>query len=89
MLSNCINPKCRRPLNSFAEGRLYHFDIVAISIPAVDENRADFDETPKRQNAQFWLCGHCSETMTVALEPLDGVRLLPVFTTTPSLPLSV
>jgi len=78
VLLHCVNRNCQRPLDSFSDGRLYHFDIVSISVPAVDEDRLQFDEIPKRKTFQFWLCGPCSQTMTVTLEPLDGLRLVPL-----------
>jgi hypothetical protein len=80
VLLHCVNRDCQRPLDSFSDGRLFHFDIVSISVPAVDEDRSEFDEIPKRKTVQFWLCGPCSETMTLALEPLDGLHLVPLQT---------
>ncbi len=77
-MSQCANPNCERVLSSFSEGRLFQFEITSISISAVDENSAQFDETPHRETAQFWLCAQCASTMTLALEPLGGLRVLPL-----------
>ena len=78
MLAYCVNPNCYAPLHSFAEGRLYQFEIVSISVSASDDMSAPFDEKPERQTAQFWLCGQCSSSMTLLLEPVKGLRLVPL-----------
>ncbi len=78
MISQCSNPSCGRPLSSLAEGRLFQFEITSISISAVDENSEQFDETPQRETAHFWLCAQCAATMTLWLEPLGGLRVLPL-----------
>lgn len=78
MISLCSNPSCGRALSSLAEGRLFQFEITSISISAVDENPDQFDETPKRETAHFWLCSECASTMTLALDPFGGLRVLPL-----------
>ena len=78
MVSQCSNPSCRRPLSALSEGRLYQFEIVSISISAVDSSAEDLDETPQRQAANFWLCSQCSLTMTLSLEPQEGLKLVPI-----------
>lgn len=78
MLAYCANPSCRVPLHSFAEGRLFQFEVVSISISASDESAEPFDEKPERQTAQFWLCGACASSMTLVLEPQKGLALVPL-----------
>jgi hypothetical protein len=78
MISQCSNPGCGRTLSSLAEGRLFQFEITSISVSAVDENSDHFDETPQRETAHFWLCSQCASTMTLSLEPLGGLRVLPI-----------
>ena len=78
MLAYCANPSCCAPLHSFAEGRLFQFEIVSISIAASDDTAAPFDEKPERQTAQFWLCGRCGSSMSLMLDPQRGLRLVPV-----------
>jgi hypothetical protein len=78
MLSQCANANCCRPVTSLSEGRLYQFDIVSISVSANDDSVVDPDETPHRETAHFWLCASCAKTMTLELEPLAGLRLLPI-----------
>jgi hypothetical protein len=76
MLARCINEGCNRPLYSFAEGRLFQFEVVSISLAASDEKSAPFDEKPQRETLHLWLCGQCASTMTVVLEPARGVKLI-------------
>lgn len=78
MLAHCVNPDCRTSLRSFSEGRLFQFEIVSISVAAIDEDRAPFDEKPHRQTSHFWLCGNCAARMSVTLEPLSGLQLTPL-----------
>jgi hypothetical protein len=78
MLGHCVNPDCRVSLQSFNEGRLFQFEIVSISVPASDECALPFDEKPRRQTSHFWLCGTCASTMLVTLEPLEGLKLVPL-----------
>ena len=88
MVSHCANPSCGRPLSSLAEGRLFQFEITSISISAVDEKSAQFDETPHRETAHFWLCAQCASTMMLTLDPLEGLRVLPL-ESLPSVPRSL
>lgn len=78
MLAYCANPSCGTSLHSFAEGRLFQFEIVSISVSASDDMTEPFDEKPERTTAQFWLCGNCSGSMTLLLEPQKGLRLIPI-----------
>jgi hypothetical protein len=78
MLSQCANPTCAKPLTSLSEGRLFQFEIVSISVSATDDTSADFDETPRRETAHFWLCPQCAATMALTLEPASGLRLVPL-----------
>jgi hypothetical protein len=78
MLAYCVNPACCAPLYSFPEGRLFQFEVVSISIAASDDTTAPFDEKPERQTAHFWLCGRCADDMTLVLEPLKGLSIVPL-----------
>jgi|SRR5215467_2365875 len=78
MMLQCINPSCCRPLTTFSEGRFFQFEITSISVTAVDDELQDFDETPSRETANFWLCAQCARSMTVMLEPVQGLKLVPL-----------
>jgi hypothetical protein len=78
MLAHCVNPNCGVPLHSFAEGRLYQFEVVSISISASDESGGPFDERPSTQTAQFWLCLRCATSFRLVLDPASGLKILPI-----------
>jgi hypothetical protein len=84
MLAHCINQDCREQVRSLAEGRLFQFEIVSISLSADDDCRDSTDETPRSETAQFWLCNSCAEAMTLTLEPAMGLKILPLADLTPT-----
>jgi len=77
-MARCINENCNLPLHSLSEGRLFQFEIVSISLAANDEAIAPFDEKPRRETVHFWLCGSCASTLTLVLEPVRGLKLVPL-----------
>jgi len=92
MLAHCRNENCKRTLHSFAEGRLFQFEVISISLAASDEKSAPFDEKPQRETLHFWLCGRCASKMTLVLEPARGLRLMSLDErnpNTPELPIAV
>jgi hypothetical protein len=78
MVVQCVNPSCCRPLTSLSEGRLFQFEITSISVSAVDDELQEFDETPRRETSNFWLCAQCSRTLTMVMEPVHGLKLVPL-----------
>lgn len=77
MTTKCANPSCGTTLQSFTEGRFFSFEIVSISIAASDENNSPYDEKPRTQALQYWLCGSCSARVSLVLEPARGLKLVP------------
>ena len=73
----CINETCNRPLQ-LSEGRLFQFEITLISLAVNDKNAAPFDEKPQREMLHFWLCGDCAARSTLVLEPVRGLKLVPL-----------
>jgi len=76
MLSCCANQSCGQPLTFLAEGRLFQFQIVSISVTIDDSEEMGYDEVPNREVANFWLCGSCAATMQLVLTPYEGLRLV-------------
>jgi hypothetical protein len=76
MVGHCANEKCNRSLHSFAEGRLFQFEVISISVTVNNATSAPFDEKPQRETAHFWLCADCASTFTLVLEPARGIRLI-------------
>ena len=77
-MMSCVNRNCNRPISTFSEGRLFHFEVLSISVAADDSKKRDFDEVPHREGVHFWLCGPCAADMTLVLEPVGGLRLVPL-----------
>jgi hypothetical protein len=78
MLIRCANPNCHIPRKSYSEGRLFQFEIVAISVAASDDTCEPFDEKPERKISHFWLCESCAAKMSLELDPKQGLRLVPL-----------
>ena len=74
---SCVNRNCLLPLSNFAEGRLFHFELTWISVSADDRHTRADDEIPNRQTLQYWLCGSCSARMTLMMDALEGLKLVP------------
>ncbi len=82
MVAQCANENCKLRFESFSEGRLFQFEVVSVSMSAKDV-LTSATEGERRQSAQFWLCGNCAGTMTLVLEPAEGLRLIPLGTELP------
>jgi hypothetical protein len=67
MVSNCANPKCAKPLHYLRDGRVFVFD--------VQDNMTAGDAKRTRHVEHFWLCGTCSQTMSME-QSTDGVHLV-------------
>ena len=66
MVSQCANPKCAKPLHYLRDGRIFVFDMA-------DKIGPNGKRT--RRMEHFWLCGVCSQTMTME-QSAEGVRLI-------------
>ena len=75
MVSKCANPTCSTPLLNLREGRLFQFEVRAISVPCVDPPEAETSEVPTRQIAHYWLCGPCSKDVSLVLD-VDAVEVV-------------
>lgn len=63
MVSQCFNPECRAPFLYLREGRL--IALRRRAKPAIAE-RVEF----------FWLCGECSNRMTVKMKLQGAMSLI-------------
>jgi hypothetical protein len=88
-MMSCVNRNCSRPLEAFSDGRLFHFEVLSISVAVDDREKRDFDEVPHREGIHFWLCGDCARNMTLVLEPIGGLQLVPLEQETAGVPDSV
>jgi hypothetical protein len=71
MVNACANPGCGKPLHYLREGRIFLFELAT--------GRGGSDRKPPRHVEHFWLCGACSESLTLrqSAKGIDVVRKLP------------
>jgi hypothetical protein len=70
MVDQCANPHCCKPLHYLNEGRIYVFETRDRSTRSSAE-----EEACRREH--FWLCGSCSQSMSLEKTPECAVRLVP------------
>lgn len=77
MLSKCANPDCNTPFHYLRDGRLYQIDTADSAEPG---DSLPFTFEPKRPHKVefFWLCGHCSTSMTLSFQRGKGVVAVPL-----------
>jgi hypothetical protein len=63
MVSQCANPGCRRELHYLRDGRIYAFAISA--------------GNGSKSLERFWLCGECSNSMTLTCLNQTEVKTAP------------
>ena len=76
MVSNCANPNCGTPLRYLRDGRLYQFEVRAVS--KADSQDSPPKRRPLRQVWHYWLCGACSSSMTLQFDQLRGLKIMPL-----------
>ncbi len=67
MLNQCANTSCGKPLHYLREGRIFVFDMP-------DPAAAAGERTRRLQH--FWLCGRCSETLSMELSSDKEIRVV-------------
>jgi hypothetical protein len=72
MLAKCANPTCSTPLVYLREGKIF---MVESPQPKFERLNA---AKPKASNRveHFWLCGPCSNEMTVTYDRQRGVEII-------------
>ena len=70
MLSKCANPTCNTPLHYLREGKIFKVE-AAPNMPYLVNS-----PKPVRKVEHFWLCGPCSETMTLQIKPVGEVEVV-------------
>jgi hypothetical protein len=72
MMNHCSNPNCGKPLHYLREGRIYVFDVEDPQSSVSSDGRY-----PHHHLEHFWLCGRCSETLSLERAGDAGIRLMP------------
>lgn len=68
MVSRCANPNCFATFHYLHEGRLF----------VLDEHAGASLRLTSHALRCFWLCSQCAQTLAVAYDAQDGMRLIPV-----------
>jgi hypothetical protein len=77
MVSNCANPACAVPLRYLRDGRLFQFEVKALT-PTGDLGAVAHPtkKTISRQVWHYWLCGQCSASMTLEFDGREGLKVI-------------
>ena len=77
MLSKCANPECRTQFQYLREGKLYQIetDGAETSQPAGPQLISGKKRVHRVE--YFWLCGPCSEILTLGYQSGKGVITVP------------
>jgi hypothetical protein len=77
MISTCANPSCSTPLRYLRDGRIYQFEVRSCSTSSTG-TKDPAGKKAVRQVCHFWLCGECSSQLTLVLDQLTGVKVIPL-----------
>jgi len=83
MLSKCANPECTAKFRYLHEGKVFRVEIKTANRSAKPHggetshpNLLMIAAKPARRLEYFWLCGKCSEHMTIGTDA-HGIVLVP------------
>jgi hypothetical protein len=71
MLSKCANPTCTTTLHYLREGKVFKVESDADLLLVNGQSK----KAPRRIE-HFWLCGPCSETLTLVTHEGRGVQVV-------------
>ncbi len=69
MISKCANPMCSTPLIYLREGKI--FFVEDKPGPVLVKSK------PSHCAEHFWLCGPCSVSLTLTVDGIRGVQVVP------------
>lgn len=70
MVDHCANPNCCKPLKYLNEGRIYVFEIQDRTNPLAGLGGFAY------RREHLWLCGRCSQAMSIKKTPEASLCLL-------------
>ena len=74
MLSKCANPSCSKKLIYLREGKIFKMEHTAR--PQLLEGAGAVPAGPSSRFEHFWLCGRCSENLTLVYHRERGVEVV-------------
>ena len=66
MLSKCANPACPKTLHYLRDGKIFKLEL---------ENGSALGKKSARRVEHFWLCGNCSQRLTIDWGAGRGPRM--------------
>ena len=86
MVSKCANPACSTPFHYLREGKIFKIE-VEVTPPLNSDDALEFSDgsnvpflvtsrKPGRKLEHFWLCGPCSQTMSLLFDKDNGVTVM-------------
>jgi hypothetical protein len=86
MVSKCANPACSTPFHYLREGKIFKLE-VEVTPSANLEDALEFSDggqtpflvtsrKPVRKLEHFWLCGPCSQTMSLLFDKDNVVTVM-------------
>jgi hypothetical protein len=87
MVSKCANPTCSTPFHYLREGKIFRVEVEATPPTASQDksyvpngNNSPFlvaSRKPMLKLEHFWLCGPCSQSMSLLFDKDNGVSVIP------------
>jgi hypothetical protein len=80
MVSKCANTECGAPFQYLREGRLFKFEVgrnLQQNAAPPGPRIVPAKKGPARVE-HFWLCGRCSQQMTLRYDMSSGVIVIPL-----------
>jgi hypothetical protein len=87
MVSKCANPACPTPFHYLREGKIFRVEVEATPPPESQQNgdipnrnKSPFiiaARKPMLKLEHFWLCGRCSQSMSLLFDKDNGVSVIP------------
>ena len=86
MVSKCANPACSTPFHYLREGKIFRVEVEVMPLLTPEEtielsngSKVPFlvaSRKPGRKLEHFWLCGPCSQTMSLLFDKDNGVTVM-------------
>jgi hypothetical protein len=69
MVSKCANPDCGKPFKYLRDGKVIRLEVADLTSSAKQRSH--------KRVEHFWLCGECSQTMTIKFDTHNHVQVMP------------